>query len=226
MEFPLCTGHVVKNQIMQTWERPYMRRLSDVATSRGGAVLEIGYGMGISASFIQQAPSLSTHVVIECHPAICAQARKRWRTALRRGRMNILEGFWEDVTPSLQSESFDGILFDSCPLDKDIELFHFFPFFHEAYRLLKGDGVLTYFSDEPRGLSQRHRRYLRAAGFKLLAHEVCEVNPPPDCRYWKHQSIVVPIIRKVCRSESTSPSNHVAVPSTPRGNVGVSSDAD
>jgi predicted methyltransferase len=112
------------------------------------------------------------------------------------GRMTILEGFWEDITPTMKSRTFDGILFDSCPLDKQIELFQFFPFFREAYRLLKSDGVFTYFSDESRELSQQHRRSLREAGFRNLDYRVCKVKPAPGCTYWQHESIVVPIIRK------------------------------
>ncbi len=196
MEVPIGSGRVIKNQIMQSWERPYMRRLSEVATSRGGNVLEVGYGMGISASFIQKAKSLKTHVLIECHASICERARTRWKGALKKGRMTILEGFWEDITPAMKSKSFEGILFDSCPLDKEIELFHFLPFFREAYRLLKSDGVFTYFSDESRELSQQHRLRLREAGFRKLDYQVCKVNPTPGCTYWQHESIVVPIIQK------------------------------
>ena len=186
----------IVNQIMQNWERPYMKRLAEIATSKGGTVLEIGFGMGISSGFIQHSKKIKKHTVIECHPLIIASAKKKFAIAIRNKRMEILEGFWEEVCQDLPDKSFDGILFDSCPLDKEIEFFQFFPFFKEAFRLLKDGGVFTYFSDEPSKISAPHRNVLQDAGFKNIKLEVCNVYPPKDCRYWKHKTIVAPIIKK------------------------------
>ncbi|OGZ66142.1 MAG: hypothetical protein A3C58_00655 [Candidatus Staskawiczbacteria bacterium RIFCSPHIGHO2_02_FULL_34_10] len=91
---------------------------------------------------------------------------------------------------------FDGILFDSCPLDKEVEFFQFFPFFKEAFRLLKDDGVFTYFSDEPLKVSKSHIEKLEKAGFKNIKFDICRVKPPKDCLYWKHNTIIAPIIKK------------------------------
>lgn len=183
-------------QVMQRWEDGYMKSLAAIATSRGGNVLEVGFGMGISAGYIQKSKKINIHTVIECHPAVIGFAKKMFANELQSGRMRLLEGFWEDVTPNLPDKSFDGILFDSCPLDSGVEFFQFFPFFEEAYRLLKDDGIFTYFSDEATEISEEHIRELKGAGFTNIKFKICKVHPPKSCEYWKHNTIISPIIKK------------------------------
>jgi guanidinoacetate N-methyltransferase len=183
-------------QVMQAWETGYMRRLAEVATSRGGTVLEVGFGLGLSAAFIQEAPSLDSHVVIEAHPEVAAKARMSFAEAIRRERLTVVEGFWEQLSPEFPAESFDGILFDTCPLSDETVFFHYTPFFGEAHRLLKRGGVFTYFSDEPERIGEEHAAALRQAGFVSFDWELVSVEPPSTCRYWQHKSIVVPVVRK------------------------------
>lgn len=183
-------------QVMQRWEDGYMKSLAAVATSKGGEVLEVGFGMGISAGYIQSHKNIKRHTVIECHPVVIASAKKMFAKQLKSGRMRLFEGFWEDVTPKLKDKSFDGILFDSCPLDSGVEFFQFYPFFKEAYRLLKDDGIFTYFSDEAKTISKEHRDLLKKAGFTDIKFKLCGVHPPKTCEYWKHDTIVTPIIKK------------------------------
>lgn len=183
-------------QVMQSWEYNYMRSLAALATSRGGGILEVGFGMGISAGHIQSARDIESHTIVECHPGVAEHARSRYNREIEEGRVIIHEGYWEDVLQQYPPESFNGILFDSCPLDVGVQYFHFFPFFSEAHRLLKTDGIFTYFSDEPRCLSKPHREQLRLAGFKKISYRVCRVRPPKECEYWKHNTIVTPIVGK------------------------------
>ena len=189
-------GKKIVNQIMQAWETSYMKELAKIATSKGGNVLEVGFGMGISAGFIEKSKKIKTHTVVECHPLMIQSAKKKFAKQIQSKKFILKEGFWEDVTKKVPNESFDGILFDSCPLDQEVEFFQFFPFFKEAFRLLKKDGIFTYFSDEPLKLSKRHVVELTKAGFKNIDFKVCKVHPPKDCLYWKHNTIVAPIIRK------------------------------
>src|SRR5262245_39212709 len=63
------TLKIAGHPVMEDWETGYMSRLADIATSRGGRILELGYGMGISARFIQ-GKDIKSHVVIECHPDV------------------------------------------------------------------------------------------------------------------------------------------------------------
>jgi len=123
-------------------------------------------------------------------------AATRFRQELARGRMILINAFWEDVVSKFRDASFDGILFDTCPLDREVEFFHFLPFFEAAGRLLKPHGVFSYFSDEPREISADHRAALQRAGFKKIGFELYDVSPPAECRYWRHDTIVVPIVKK------------------------------
>lgn len=188
---------LIKNyQVMQRWEDGYMKSLAAIVTSRGGDVLEVGFGLGISAGYIQKSKKINTHTVVECHPAVIASAKLKFAKELKSGRMKLLEGFWEDVTPNLPAKSFDGIFFDSCPLDSGVEFFQFFPFFQEAFRLLKDDGIFTYFSDEAKDISKEHMKQLTDAGFKNIQFKICKVYPPKTCEYWKHNTIVSPLVKK------------------------------
>lgn len=183
-------------QVMQRWEDGYMAELASATTRNGGRILEVGFGMGISAGYIQKADEVQSHVIVECHPDVVQFACRKFRRQIASGRVVFINGFWEDVLPYFRINSFDGILFDSIEVDKEPHLFNCFPFFAEAYRLLREGGTFTYFSDEAEELSKEHVEELKRAGFSKIDHTICEVDPPKDCRYWKDSTIVVPIITK------------------------------
>jgi len=183
-------------QVMQSWEDPYMRELANVATTNGGDVLELGFGMGISAGYIQKSNKIKRHFIIDCHPKVIRKAQKMFKDRIQAEEMVLIQSFWEDIIGKFKDNSFDGILFDTGPIDKETEFFHFFPFFNEAHRLLRGGGVFTYFSDEPTEFSKQHLKKLHSAGFKQIDFNVCQVKPPKSCRYWQHNSIITPIVIK------------------------------
>ena len=55
--------------IMHEWETDLMRQHAEFVCSLGGDILEIGFGMGISAGFIQK-QGIKSHTIIELHPQI------------------------------------------------------------------------------------------------------------------------------------------------------------
>ena len=68
------TLHVLGHPVMSGWERPYMRALAEIATAKGGRVLELGFGLGLSASYIQEHHP-DEHVIIEMNHAIAETDR-------------------------------------------------------------------------------------------------------------------------------------------------------
>lgn len=194
-EFSEHDLRILGEPVMEDWEEPYMRVLADIATENGGVVLEVGYGMGISARFIQQA-KIERHIIIEANQAVALKARE-WATMCPIETV-VLDGLWQEAVASIPDDSLDGILFDTYPLtEKELYQNHF-SFFPHAFAKLKKGGILTYYSDEPQWFSEIHIKRLTLAGFSAQAIDgkVVAVNPPEDCEYWKSKTILAPIVRK------------------------------
>ena len=76
-------------------------------TQGGGDILEIGFGMGISAGYIQS-HSISSHTIIENHPQIIEKL-ETWANG--KSNVNIISQSYQDVTGSLGT--YDGIFYDT-----------------------------------------------------------------------------------------------------------------
>jgi guanidinoacetate N-methyltransferase len=179
--------------VMEDWEDGYMKELARIATQRGGTVLEIGFGMGISAGYVQQS-SIDHHIIIEANEDIFFKLEK-FAASSSKGTTPLL-GFWEDLTHKFPSGSISGILFDTYPLREEEIHSNHFPFFKEACRLLATGGILTYYSDEIDSYSEPHLAALARAGFTDISSRICSVSPSPNCQYWNSSTLLVPIIRK------------------------------
>ena len=192
------TLRLLGHPVMERWEEPYMAVLAEIAATRatqGGAarVLEVGFGLGLSAGYVSRhAPR--EHVVIECNRAVADLARRFAATSPHP--VSVLEGFWEDVVPTLPDGGFDGILFDTYPLSDDEVDSIFHPFVPHAHRLLRPGGVFTYYSDEAHGFDADHLAVLHASGFTKISGRVCRVAPPPGCEYWRQDTILAPVVEK------------------------------
>lgn len=190
-------GHTIKifgHPVMEDWEVPYMKQLAEIATSKGGKVLEVGFGMGISAGFIQKA-EIRSHIIIEANKYIAELAREFCKTAQHTAQ--VLEGLAKEVIEQIPDNSLDGILHDAYPLDES-EVMNQVHFAKIAFRKLKPGGVFTYFSDEIHRFKDKHLEKLLEAGFsqKNISSVVVPVNPPKECQYWNAPSILAPIVIK------------------------------
>ncbi|WP_046468742.1 O-methyltransferase [Allosalinactinospora lopnorensis] len=174
-------------QVMQDWERPLMAELSRIAARSHGDVLEVGFGMGISAGLLQQ-EGVRSHTIIESNPEV-AEAARKWKSEHPDSDIRIVEGRWQDVIETLGE--FDGVLFDTYPAnEREYEQYvvrdaayiqHFLP---SAAAHMRPGAVLSYYTMEIDSLSRRHQRALLGYFRSIELSVVSGLAPPPDCTYW------------------------------------------
>ena len=95
------------SEVMMSWEDSLMSASAAYVTENGGDILEIGFGMGISAGYIQS-HSISSHTIVENHPEIIPKA-VQWANG--KSNVTIISQSWYDVKDSLGT--FDGIFYDT-----------------------------------------------------------------------------------------------------------------
>lgn len=195
---PYITKHILRikgHPVMEDWEKPYMKELAIISAKNKGVVLEVGFGMGIAARYLDQ-QKIKQHIIIEANHSIANQARYFVKHA--KHKSIVLEGFWEEVIHSMANNSLDGILFDTYPMSACEIHCNTYNFFKTAYKKLKPGGIFTYYSDEVNHFSHSHLKKLIKAGFKRknIKSQVVKVKPPADCLYWQYQTISAPIIYK------------------------------
>jgi spermidine synthase len=104
--------------VMHIGEISLMSKLAEIVTQNGGDILEIGFGMHLSADVIQSNPNVTSHTIIEIHPEIYNSALE-W--AKDKPNTNIIFGDWINILP-LSNKKFDGVLHDTH-LDPNIPKF-------------------------------------------------------------------------------------------------------
>jgi len=99
-------------QVMMEWEKPYMEASIDMLQPEGH-VLEVGFGLGYSASQIMKYNPKS-YTIIECDPIVIKKI-KEWTKNYPNTPINIVEGRWQQDLHTLGI--FDEIYFDDYPLN-------------------------------------------------------------------------------------------------------------
>ena len=91
--------------VMMTWENEIMKKSAEYICESKGDILEIGFGMGMCADYIQ-AQGVNSHTIVEIHPQVIEKLNT-W--ASDKSNVTIVEGDWKDVN----LDKYDGIFLDT-----------------------------------------------------------------------------------------------------------------
>lgn len=184
-------------EIMEDWQTPMMRVMAEIATRSHGDVLEIGFGRGVSAGFIQEF-GVRSHTIVECNDSVVDRF-KLWRGKFPDEDIRLVHSRWQDAADRL--DTYDAIFFHTYPLNEaeymeqvlDSATFaeHFFA---TAAGLLRPGGVFTYLSNEVDSLSRAHQRAL-FGHFSRITTSVIPLSVPTDVKdtWWADTMIAVEV---------------------------------
>lgn len=92
--------------VMMEWERDWMKESADIVCKSGGDILNIGHGLGLVDSYIQE-HNPKSHTIIEIHPQVHEYMRENgWYE-----KAKVIESDWRVVIDKIKS--FDGIYYDT-----------------------------------------------------------------------------------------------------------------
>ena len=161
----------IEMEVMMDWEDDIMKRSADYVCQNGGDILEIGFGMGISANYIQ-ANSINSHTIVENHPQIIEKA-KAW--AADKPNVTIVENDWYSVKDSLST--YDGIFYDTFG-DQNMDNFK-----DSLANLAKAGCKVTWWNS----VASENNYY----NITSVTYEAVTVNPPSNC-YFNHNTYYLP----------------------------------
>jgi guanidinoacetate N-methyltransferase len=184
---------------MEDWQIPIMAAMAQVVTETKGQVLEVGFGRGISAGFIQQHQPRS-HTIIECDARVIEDF-KEWKKQYPGRDIRLIEGKWQDVTDQLGD--YDGIFFHTSTSTEEEFIEHVLQsvtyaehFFPTAAELLRKGGVFSYLTLEIDSFSRTHQRRILNY-FDSLTLSVQKLTLPEDCQdmWWADSMVVVKAVK-------------------------------
>lgn len=192
--------------IMMAWEKPLMEAHAKAICSRGGHILNIGFGMGLVDDAIQQYEPV-THTIVEAHPEVYNRMiSSGWGD---KKNVKIIHGRWQDVLSQL--ESYDGIFFDTYgEYYEDMREFH-----QHLPVLLKPEGLYSFFNGLCGGNAFFHVVYCQIVSLELqsLGYSTQLIPlPVKDClgeevwegvkhKYWQLDTYYLPVCEVLQDSE-------------------------
>ena len=98
-------------QTTMKWEKPYMEKCVKVLKPHGD-VLEVGFGMGYSATAINKYP-IRSYTVLEKDTEVIKKFDK-WKFKQKNKKIKLIKGLWQYTIPFL-NKKYDCIFFDDSP---------------------------------------------------------------------------------------------------------------
>ena len=121
-------------EVMMDWESSIMEKSAEFVCHNKGDILEIGFGMGICADYVQ-AQGVNSHTIIELHPQILERLNT-WASG--KSNVTVIEGDWANLS---LTDTYDGIFLDTFGDDSLSEFKEF------ALSKIKDGGKITFWNN-------------------------------------------------------------------------------
>ena len=157
-------------EVMMSWEAPIMEKSAKFICHNKGDILEIGFGMGICADYIQ-AQGVNSHTIIEIHPQIITRLNA-WASG--KSNVTVIEGDWNSVSGL---GTYDGIFIDTYG-DENWSSFKDF-----ALAKAKTGAKITYWNN----FTDKRNEH----GFDSIAFEDIPINPDSN-KYFNNNTYNMP----------------------------------
>ena len=182
-----------RHQVMMEWEKPYMEE-SIRQLNPFGKVLEIGFGLGYSATKICSFTNVTEYNVIECMPIVWDKFEefKSKQNALRPELIvNLIKGRWEDVL--LTTGIYDSIYFDDYVLSQpQVRTDRFADFLHKV--LLNNTRLGTRISVFSNNNVKEKYNNINCIKVECIEYKI---DIPDYCKYAKGDKMYIPILTKI-----------------------------
>jgi predicted O-methyltransferase YrrM len=194
----LCDNEY-KHQIMMEWEKPYMEKSIELL-SPFGKVLEIGFGLGYSASKICSFQEVYEYNVIECSPVVWKKFEE-FKQELKNIRpdliIKLIKGRWEDVL--IETEIYDCIYMDDYCLDETMIDYTNIRANKFLYKVLKKHTKIG----SKIGLYSTVNCITLYSNIKCISIECNEykISIPKNCDYAKGDKMFIPILTKIAETD-------------------------
>lgn len=158
--------------IMHEWEHPIMKEKAKYICQNKGDILELGFGMGISAAYIQQ-HNINSHTICEIHPQVLEKLHE-WKQ--NKINITVLEGDWFNNINKMGK--YDGILFDTFE-----DTVNAIQFPNLLNKICKPGCLVTWWNNAPYEYDEFN--------FQTTQYKAIKVNPPQNT-YFNHKKYYMP----------------------------------
>jgi hypothetical protein len=185
------------HQVMMEWEKPYMEE-SIKQLNPFGKVLEIGFGLGYTATKLCSFTNVTEYNVIECTPIVWnkfEEFKSEQHTLRPELKVKLIKGRWEDV---LQTTGiYDCIYFDDYVLssnqvinDRFIEFLYNMLLNHTRI----GSRISVYSNNNVKD------KYNNINCIKVECVEY-KIDIPEYCKYARGDKMYIPIVTKIAEAD-------------------------
>ena len=107
---------IIGNQLITSIDEiDLMKDMTEIVGNKGGTIVEVGFGMGISAKMIDSYKTVNTHIIIEANKNVYNNLVKYAESITD---VNVIPevGFFENWITNQPSNMCDGVFCDTNPI--------------------------------------------------------------------------------------------------------------